>query len=74
MADEREKHEGTEPDEAIREAVKPDPDGAGEGDRRRHQATRLPHEDAQPRDERAQAAEGRASPSERGDSGLGGRV
>lgn len=30
MADEREKHEGTAPDEAIREAAKPDPDGAGE--------------------------------------------
>lgn len=30
MADERDKHEGTEPDEAIREAAQPDPDGAGE--------------------------------------------
>jgi hypothetical protein len=30
MADEREKHGGTGPDEAIREAAKPDPDGAGE--------------------------------------------
>ncbi len=32
MPDERDrgKREGTEPDEAIREAVKPDPDGAGE--------------------------------------------
>jgi hypothetical protein len=29
MSDEREK-QGTEPDEAIREAAKPDPDGAGE--------------------------------------------
>ena len=27
---EREKREGTEPDEAIREAAKPDPEGAGE--------------------------------------------
>jgi hypothetical protein len=26
----REKHEGTEPDEAVREAAKPDPEGAGE--------------------------------------------
>jgi hypothetical protein len=30
MADEREQHEGTAPDEAIREAAQPDPDGAGE--------------------------------------------
>lgn len=30
MPDEREKHEGTEPDEAIGEAAQPDPDGAGE--------------------------------------------
>jgi hypothetical protein len=30
MADERERREGTEPDEAIREAAQPDPDGAGE--------------------------------------------
>ena len=30
MPDEREKREGTEPDEAIREATKPDPGGAGE--------------------------------------------
>jgi hypothetical protein len=30
MPDEREKREGTEPDEAIREAAKPDPEGAGE--------------------------------------------
>ena len=32
MSDEREREqrEGTEPDEAIREAAKPDPDGAGE--------------------------------------------
>jgi hypothetical protein len=29
MTNEREKHEGTEPDEAIREAAQPDPDGAG---------------------------------------------
>jgi hypothetical protein len=26
----REKREGTEPDEAVREAAQPDPDGAGE--------------------------------------------
>jgi hypothetical protein len=30
MPDEREKREGTEPDEAIREAAKPDPEGVGE--------------------------------------------
>jgi hypothetical protein len=30
MAEERQKHEGTEPDEAIREAALPDPEGAGE--------------------------------------------
>ena len=30
MADEGEKREGTEPDEAVREAAKPDQDGAGE--------------------------------------------
>jgi hypothetical protein len=30
MADEREKHEGTAPDDVIREAAQPDPDGAGE--------------------------------------------
>lgn len=28
--DEREKREGTEPDEAVREAVQPDPGGVGE--------------------------------------------
>ena len=28
--DEREKHKGNGPDEAIREAAQPDPDGAGE--------------------------------------------
>jgi hypothetical protein len=27
---EREKREGTQPDEAVREAAKPDPEGAGE--------------------------------------------
>ncbi|HEU0194655.1 MAG TPA: hypothetical protein VFQ71_10680 [Gaiellales bacterium] len=26
----REKHEGTEPDEAVKEAARPDPDGVGE--------------------------------------------
>ena len=30
MADEHDRREGTEPDEAIREALKPDPDGVGE--------------------------------------------
>ena len=30
MAEEREKRDGAEPDEAIREAVQPDPDGVGE--------------------------------------------
>ena len=46
MPDMRQKGEGYEPDEAVRDAAQPDPDGAGEAIAEAILAARFPHQDA----------------------------